>query len=289
MNDEELIINSPESEDEPIIQKDVLSGTPPKGLPRIRTYAADMSEAMRERGTTLATIVAAEKDKPQPATPAPRQRRTLLLVIGASLLVILSIGAITTAVILSNKKNTLPTPITTVIPANASASVALSIDTPLPTLLAAHRGDSLALGTIERLDVSSGKMLVGAADLARDIGVPDIIARSVTGAMVGIHSFDRNQPFIILRGIAYDRAFGAALQWEPTMGKNLGAFFAPLDATSTAPTLTFTDMIVNNVDVRQSQGSWPILYAFPARDTMIITTNQFTLKEVLSRLGSVQQ
>ena len=67
----------------------------------------------------------------------------------------------------------------------------------------------------------------------------------------------------------------------------LGDFFAPLGKRADdAPSLTFKDTIVQNLDVRASQGEWPILYTFPEQHLVIITTNEFTFREIITRLGA---
>ena len=102
--------------------------------------------------------------------------------------------------------------------------------------------------------------------------------------MVGLHAFDRNQPLIIIEVAQFDRAYGAMLTWEPNMARSLGSFFRPLNGDKAGTTTIFNDVVVKNIDVRRSQAAWPIMYAFPRRDLLIITTNESTIAEVLSRL-----
>ena len=80
-------------------------------------------------------------------------------------------------------------------------------------------------------------------------------------------------------------AFDAMLIAETRLAESLGAFFAPLNAPIRIPELTFSDKIFQNIDLRTGGGEWPILYAFPAQDILIITTNESTLKELVSRLS----
>ena len=109
-------------------------------------------------------------------------------------------------------------------------------------------------------------------------------AREVTAAMVGLHAFDRNQPFVLLEVTTYDRSFNALLEEERDLARALGFFFAPtpvlndgnIVSASQAPNLEFRDQIIRNADVRVSQSEWPILYAYLNRTLLIVTTNEFT-------------
>ncbi len=52
------------------------------------------------------------------------------------------------------------------------------------------------------------------------------------------------------------------------------------------PTLSFTDTVLQNLDTRESQSSWPVIYAFPTQGLLIFTTNEYTLREIMTRLGN---
>lgn len=262
--------------------------TPPEGLPRIRTYAADLSEEIRERGTTLSSIVTAEQArKPKAEGPLLRSEpRTLMIAALAFFLIVLGVASVSAAVFFRKKSE--PVVITTsVIFPNRT----VTIDTakgPLGTQLVALReNENPSLGEIERILVLSDGVPIVPQDLATALGVPTALVREVTDTMIGIHAFDGNQPFIIFRIAAYDRAFATTLQGESNMARSLGTFFAPSGQPPPAgpPTLVFRDAIIENLDVRRSQDAWPIVYTFPSQYLLIVTTNEYTVREVLARLG----
>lgn len=266
--------------------------TPEKrDLPRIRTYAADMSRAIQSRGETLSSIVAAQqKAAPREAsTPAQGQRtRQTLFIAGGVLFLLLSVATVATTFFLSrqdDERRMLPQSI--IFPNETST---LEVADNAPVLLAGERETStLLLGEIKRLVLTSSGSVLSPSETARAIGIPPVLAREVTDIMVGVHSFNRTQPFIILSLAAYDRSFNALLASEPELGRSLSDFFAPSGWSGEAPLLTFTDAVLRNVDVRMSQDEYPVLYAFPARTLVVLTTNEFTLREVMTRLGSAQQ
>jgi hypothetical protein len=145
--------------------------------------------------------------------------------------------------------------------------------------------------------------------------VPDELVRTLAKEfLLGIHLFDGPQAFLILRTDFYERAFAAMLVWERTMQNELSPLFtrnprprtpeelAPqIDpmATSTATTTAqtppvaapnvFVDRIVENRDARvivNSAGDILLLWTFLDRNTLVITTNEYTLREIITRIGA---
>lgn len=262
-----------------------------RDLPRIRTYAADMSRAIQSRGETLSSIVAAQQNATAREVDAPegeqRTRQTLFMV-GGALFLLLSVATVATTLFLSGQSDERQALPQSIIFPNETAT--LEVAQNVPTLLAGERETStLLLGEIKRLVLTSSGTVLSPSETARAIGIPPVVAREVTDIMVGVHSFNRTQPFIILSISAYDRSFNALLASESELGRSLGDFFAPSGWSGESPLLTFTDAVLRNVDVRMSQDEYPVLYAFPARTLVVITTNEFTLREVMTRLGSAQQ
>jgi hypothetical protein len=121
--------------------------------------------------------------------------------------------------------------------------------------------------------------------------------------LLGVHIFDGPQAFIILRTDSYERAFAAMLEWERTLQNDLAPLFTRVprprtpeepSATSTAPSAQifntgFVDQIVENRDTRaihNEAGDLLLLWTFLDRNTIVLTTNEYTLREIISRLGA---
>lgn len=121
--------------------------------------------------------------------------------------------------------------------------------------------------------------------------------------MFGVHVFDRNPPFLIFKVNFYENAFAGMLQWEPDMQVDLAPLFGPaLLIQKTAPEMPpesiepssaslgqFTDEIVRNKEVRvlrNSDDKIVLLYGFVDKKTLVITTNEFTFAEIVTRLSS---
>lgn len=263
-------------------------------LPRVRTYAADMARTIKNRGETMASIANTERTQPktQKVANAPQKEQStpslklIATLIGTGVLVVAGIGVLV-SVFFFSPSDSLPTPEQGIIFANYTTPVATAIDASLIDALAEERATrNLFLGEVLHLVVTENQQVMRGAALAAELGLPEPVTREVIDAMIGVHAFDRNQPFIILKVSAYDRSFNAMLAWEKEMARALDSFFAPIDARSRPPSLSFSDDIIQNLDIRTSQEAWPILYTFPDQRTLIITTNEFTLREILTRLGS---
>ncbi|MDZ4225907.1 MAG: hypothetical protein U1C66_00250, partial [Patescibacteria group bacterium] len=134
--------------------------------------------------------------------------------------------------------------------------------------------------------------------------VPQELLRTLTGTHVlGVHTYDGTQAFLILEVDSYERAFAAMLAWERTMRGDLLPLFnreprprLPEEGVATSsvgnvPQLIqtgFTDKIVDNRDTRailNTSGDILFLWAPLGPNLLVITTNEYTLREIISRLG----
>ena len=133
------------------------------------------------------------------------------------------------------------------------------------------------------------------------VNVPTSFSRSLRQEfMVGVHVFDGNQPFIILRTSFYENAFVGMLEWEVNIQDNLSPLFDSGKRVSALPTgnatstsgfksQVFSDSIIKNKDARvlkNEKGEVSIIYSFIDKQTIIITTNENTFSEVFTRLTS---
>ena len=85
------------------------------------------------------------------------------------------------------------------------------------------------------------------------------------------------------------------LAWELHMNEDLSPLFGEVleKTTSTSTPLrepfVFEDSIIKNKEVRvlkDTKGTIRLLYSFIDRETLVITTNESTFSEVLTRLTS---
>lgn len=138
--------------------------------------------------------------------------------------------------------------------------------------------------------------------LAPNISDEFLRAIDPTQYLLGVHVFDGSQAFLILKVESYEQGFSGMLAWERTVSQELSPFFTrtprprlpgeepqPSTPAVTLSPTPFQDKIVENHDARvivNDQGDILLLWAFLDRDTLVITTNEATLREIISRRSS---
>jgi len=141
-----------------------------------------------------------------------------------------------------------------------------------------------------------GKMLD-----AFEVTAPNVLIRNIDPNFVyGIHVFEGNQPFLVLKTSSYGHAFAGMLDWEKTLEKDMKGIIIPTNTASrvTASTTVellkkhiFKDKVILNRDTRliaEDSGDIIMLYSFVNADTIVITTNEDTLKEIVGRLERIR-
>ena len=182
----------------------------------------------------------------------------------------------------------------------------------LNELTTINKNTNLSLGRIRNVFITESfideqgleqRALVNASDFLKAIDeqMSASFLRSLgRDFMVGIHVFNGNQPFIILSTGFYENAFVGMLEWERDLKEDFTPFLGEekaktVDTTQTNTTVyktttpTFSDAVLKNKDVRvlkDDDGKIILLYSFVDQNTIVITTNESTFSEVLSRYTS---
>lgn len=320
----------------------------PDAVQAIQTYKSDVESLVQRKNVSVVSIASAEAEKREKAplaaaAPAATDEHWVLkrasLVIGGVLLIAVAAGAL--AYIFTRPTTVAVTPLSTEAPfITVDSTTRVGIDstansaTVMNALNVARVQVSLSLGLVERLFVTEGvssnaqplsaqKFLAALAPQA-----PQQLVRTLSGQyLLGVHSFDENQAFLIFHADAYETAYAAMLQWEPTMRADLTPLFTrtppvhantntPAVASTTATTTiatsttpsdffnqtgqtlstpdvaesgiptTFADRVVENRDARVLQttnGDIVLMWTFLDRNTLVIATNEFTLREIITR------
>ncbi len=135
------------------------------------------------------------------------------------------------------------------------------------------------------------KTLVSAEQFLRKIeaGASDTLLRSLSDEFVfGVHVFNGNQPFMILKTDFFENSFTGLLKWEKSMAKDLLPLFAVAEYKDDIVNKKFKDIIIKNRDIRaliDENNEIALLYSFFDKNTIIISTAEETLDEVISRLN----
>ncbi len=135
--------------------------------------------------------------------------------------------------------------------------------------------------------------------------VPPAISRNLLPQyMFGMHNYNGNQEFLILKVSSYDTTFSGMLLWETDLWQNFKNLFGLSDtAGSETPIAStsgqnsfgitvkrFQDAEFANKDcrvVKDDSGNIVFLYSIINPSTVVITTSSDTLKEIISRTSRI--
>lgn len=309
----------------------------------LQTYQGDIESLVDKKNVSVVTIAAAEADRrgmaklgdSLAAEPSRPWLGKMLMITGGALFVLFAIGISYYLYIRLQ-----PVPIAEQSPApfifvDSTLTVPVSAEdsrsATMQKLVAARDSINLSLGLIARLQVVAQSQDGSVQEFAAQDFLP-LLARTIPPALLrtlepqmllGIHSYDENQAFMILKADSYETAYSGMLAWETSMRADLLPLFnrtpavharpsvptGPLATTSasttaqtasttasTTPTQAapqffvgnFADKIVENRDTRvilNQDGDILLLWTFLDRSTIVITTNDATLREIISRLS----
>ena len=303
----------------------------------LETYRGDIEQIIQKKNVSVVSIAAAEAQRrafagqaQKPEAPAQQGEShelglRIAAVVGGVVLIAAAAGLLAFIFLQPQAnapvQNNLPAPFISVdqtqviqIPQQEwrrESVVAATLD--------ARGKTALSLGLIARLYLTQATTTefppsIAAQTLLATLApeVPAELLGALSGEhLLGVHSFDGNQAFLLLDVEHYEGAYAGILAWEWSMEVDLAPLFtrtprpripeegiAPStssgQATTTATTpqqflqTKFIDRIVENRDARVIQNSFGdilLLWTFLDRNTLLITTNEYTLREVVSRLN----
>ncbi len=287
----------------------------------LETFRSDIERAV-QGGASIVTIAAAEADRRAQGGRAPEAKAAdphLWRHIGylaAGLVLLCAAGGV--LLYLLSKTAPLPVAQTPQAPFISVDETKVISEPANPTrdqlmtdLTAAKQKVALSVGLVEWLypaqqnASTSAQEGIPAAQFLQTLAptIPGELLRTLEPTyLVGVHSYDQNQPFLLLTVDSYEVAYAAMLQWERTMESDLLPFFnrdlSPQLPSQQSPDLAttsqafvpsnFVDQVVENRDTRvlfSDHGDLKLLWTMLGRNTILITTNKYTLREVISRMN----
>jgi len=294
----------------------------------LQTYKGDIESLIQTSNASTVSIAAAEAARragaPLNEVAPPVNWSGLLkrvgMVAGGVLLLAVTGGVLYLAYERLNATTPIPQEESApFMPVDGTTPLALAPGEPQRTALmggleAARQNNTLSLGLMGRLVVYQtipGEEENTYTPLPLEIllptlapNVPEELVRTLTGTyLLGVHTYDGTQAFLLLETDSYEGAFAAMLAWERTMRGDLLPLFnreprphIPEEGVSTSsvgsvPQLLqtgFSDKILENRDARvvlNTSGDILLLWAPLGPNLFVITTNEYTLREVISRLG----
>jgi len=289
----------------------------------IRTYAGDIA-ALISRGLSISDVAVSEQKKKEkgPEPPPKEARGNKLIAFAAVLFILLGISAGIYALFFTSQDNFKEiTEIPSLIFVNDDVELPLNEDLDrIATLRGLNRAREEVRGSLGEvaniyitvtkvIDEETGeeeKRIVGTREFLDkvDISTRASFKRALgDNFMFGVHSFDGNQAFLLFEIEDFENALPGILDWEKLMLDDLWQMFynqrpetaleekIDPDAPTTTPSKFFKkgfeDIILKNRDARileDQEGGAALIYSFPDRGHLIITTDRATLIEVFDRL-----
>lgn len=270
-------------------------------IKQIRTFKSDAEEAIKYKGVSAIDIALAEQKKREGSTPIEYEKEksssgtfiivafVFVLLLGGGWYIWFSVSTKTTEVTVR------PNLIKTLISYNRGSTFTLNTETdPLLFIASKLSASNAGLGNVyAALPVlfATSTEFVSPQKIFDDTRMPDRLKRSLSNTyMFGVYTAETNQPFIILKNTFFQNAFSGMLEWEKSMHDDLISFIQilyPHEMVTSQSSGTFEDIVVSNVDTRvlkNKTGEPLLLYAFPDKDTIVITVHATTLKYVLDKL-----
>lgn len=284
-------------------------------LKTIRTFQSDIAEAVKQKGTSVATIAIAEqkKDYSKQAPSDPKRNAVLLFL---SILLIVGSGMAVSVytiihVFLKTEQAIVPQNEQVLISTEKTQPIYLNNDESIIDAL--HREytvNNTSNNTFLRIKYYTAtttelqndikklvppKALDGKAFINKlSVNTPPELIRTIEPLYsTGVHSSEANTPYIIIKTNSYEGAFSGMLAWESTLKNDLADYYSTFtnDSSLLFQEGNFTDKIIKNKNVRvftTQDGTTSLMYAFHDKQTIVITWNEITLTEIFSRLGTSQ-
>lgn len=286
-----------------------------EGLAPLRTYRQDVAGVMRDKKTSLVQMVLEEQKErnKREQEKSPTSRRNLPLIFLSLLFLFSTTGIVYYIFFHINTVDQtlldLKTAPLIFVEKNTEISIdgknAAGLRDEVAKLL---HGEDLKVDVIEYLfftetlsvETSKGatvlqKNLIPSDRLLDALGVkmPPMLLRSLRpDFMLGFHSFNKNQPFLVLKTDYYDNAFAGMLEWENKLAEDLLPLFGKGNRVDELSQRKWDDTVIKNKDtrvLRNFDGSIALVYTFKDQRTLVITTNEDTLLEVSRRLDLAQE
>jgi len=289
-----------------------------KTSPIIRTYKSDAEEIIKSDHISSINMAVAENKRmierlKQNGEEIKKTNTNKIIIIASTILI--AIGFLVFGIsFLLNKKTDTKTPIVIEIPKIITVDTEEKIDI-----------DSIDLNRIkitikERINQSATKLgQIKQFTLFENDGISDNIITSESFIkllklnipnkllriarpeyLLGMHNFDGNQKFLILKTNSYDITFAEMLSWENYLWQDFKEVFE-LSTRETSlnegvqsvgiEVKQFQDMIFSNKDcrvVKDTSGKIVFLYSIINPETVVITTSTNTLKEIINRINRMK-
>lgn len=267
--------------------------TPIKSL---RTFQGDVQEAIAKNNFSTTKIFVAEQEK-KLENPEPEQivrksivRNNTFVYLG-SIFVVLGLLTLGTFYFIDkNQKVEIEEKTKTLVSFSEEKKLQINGKEDLIQQFSETRSSwNMAVNSVLYTNLMSGNSQTGVEDMLNLITpsmLPSLKRSFDNKYMLGIYSFDSNEPFIILKVKDFPLAYSGMLRWEENAMNDLSGIFGLMSSFGTS-TQRFVDESVKNKDLRilkNTAGNVLILYSFIDRETLIIAKNRNILSALVDKL-----
>ncbi|MFZ2521997.1 MAG: hypothetical protein WAX44_01995 [Minisyncoccia bacterium] len=274
-----------------------------KPIKSLRTYQGDVEEALSKTKSSAATIMIAEQKKRETSPIVIERPRNLAIrnktfvVTGMSLLV-LGFIVVGSVYYFKSRENV-------EIELKTKALIAFSIERQIPLENMTREGLTSRFDSEKQAFNSQPNSVLYLNLIDKNLNpapvnevlallaprMPGELVRAFEGKyMVGIYSFDTDEPFVILITEEFPTTFAGMLKWEKDMVSDLSKIFQinqnSIDSTK------FIDETVKNKDLRvlkDSNQKTVLLYSFIDKKTLVITSNENIFNSIIGKYIINQQ
>ena len=275
-------------------------------IKHVRTYEGDMVDAVKNKQASVLRIAVAEEEKIERLKLSREEaKKNIFLTVGA---IVLVAGGISTALFSLFQKNTVEINIPKEILEKSSLVQAENIKREsLPNTSAAaireltanfFSTETVGINTVALLTpvkrqvsgtTTSDSLLPGEDFLRATVsGAPSLLLRSIEDNFAyGLYNLNQYTPFLVLKTKAFENVFSALLEAENRLPRDFEFLFGQTSALSVSGDFIFEDIAIRNIDFRvakDKEGVIVFLYAFPDKETLVVTKNTETFFAIVDRL-----
>jgi len=279
----------------------------------LRTFESDLAETIDQKKSSVLSVNLAEKKRREERGQSSEEKEsqgTFLITIISIILIVGGVGILSTLFFFRNKTEVAPAPVFETIIAYDNqekiATESLNRGSLIEGVRTYLKESTPPLNSITNVSFTiqkgESRVVISAQRFLAilESRTPEIFLHSLgSDFMYGIHSFNGNEAFLILKTKSYENAFAGMLGWEKTLVSDLGPLFAKaslLPESTTTPAFSevpdgirFSDVIVKNKDtraIREPGGRIVFLYGFTDNETIVFASSEETFAELLKRFAS---
>ena len=270
----------------------------------LRTYQGDVEEAVLKNNYSASSILVAEQQRKKGGlldlgTPDNSAARNKFFILVGSILLLLGIVTVSAMFYIRSKDEVIIQKNTkTLIGFSEEKLMSMSNITReklVNDILVEKKSLDLPVNSVLYINTANAS---GTPVLAQDVlmliapQMSPALLRSFDGEyMLGIYSFDTNEPFIILTTGDFANSFSGMLKWEKGMISDFEKLFS-LSQNTSSTTRQFKDATARNKDFRVLQNENKktiLLYSFIDKNTLVITTNENILNAIIGKYNISKQ